>query len=125
MNDDLREIEQYREDAEYQQYKDEQNEESYRAEAEPEPDEDVLFSVFDIALINGTRSLLAKLANDKPPVSTEAGWLREWNIRSFGNVQGQAEIIEYLLFQLLNYSRHHLNVEMTDEQLHNSAEEGA
>ena len=44
-------------------------------------------------------------------------------MRAAGNLEGRAEVIEHDLFQLLNFAKHHLEVPMTDEQLHNRHDE--
>src|SRR5262245_45758606 len=86
-----------------------------------------LLDDFDIAAINAARSVLTEIQERcqgyKPSPEAGKGWLRESLIRDAGNVWGQAEALEHGLFQLLNFSKHHLAISMTDDQLHNRTPE--
>ena len=119
MNDDLREIEDARE---REHYSLDPRDQPF-AEDEPEEERELLDD-FDIAAINAVRTLLVELQErcQKLDASAREGWTRDWIMRAAGNTQGRAEVLEDNLFQLLNYAKHHLDVPMSDNQLHNKGE---
>jgi hypothetical protein len=91
---------------------------------EPEAEQDVpTLDAFDIAAINAARSVLNKFKELRPEVVPTEGWERDYHMRSFGHAQGIAEQAESMLFDLLNYSKHHLGMEVTSEQMFNNSDD--
>lgn len=78
-----------------------------------------ILSAFDVGAINIARSALDALVREnRPPETGLEGWRRDSYMRDYGHLQGLAEEASSLLFTLLNYGKHHLEIDISDADLH-------
>ena len=79
-----------------------------------------LLDTFDIATVNAARAALTALVERCAKYyPEEEGRGRDSMLRAAGGLEARAEQAEDLLFQLVNFAKHHLHIEVSDEQLFN------
>lgn len=78
-----------------------------------------ILSAFDIGAINAARVALDDLVRaNRPPETNLEGWQRDMYQRDYGHLQGIAEEVGSMLFSLLNFGKHHLDIPITEHDLH-------